>query len=193
MSRTGTAASGRRPAAARNQGAEQEPQGMRQDRESDETGCRPTDLVAESDGRVGEAPPLSFKSPPLTVQLGPALLETIPLLQVVGVRQLGGRRRAEAILQVTNPVSGGCSSCVWTSWPEAARYKYHDFPSLSWWVTSIHMFLPRSQRTHRTQRGAPIKRFSEALLQVVINRFVCLQSSGGSSTCRSCCCSWTSC
>lgn len=60
--------------------------------------------MAESDGGIGEAPALSFKSPPLTVQLGPALLETVPLLQVVGVGQLGGRRRGEAILQATGPV-----------------------------------------------------------------------------------------
>lgn len=79
---------------------------MKQDSKSTLTGAKctswpPTNLMAEPDGCVGEGLPLSFKSPPLTVQLGPALLETVPLLQVVGIRQFGDRRRGKAVLQAT--------------------------------------------------------------------------------------------
>lgn len=58
--------------------------------------------MAEPDGRISEALPLPFESPPLAVQLSPALLEAVPLLQVVGISQLGWHRRGEAILQATN-------------------------------------------------------------------------------------------
>lgn len=67
-------------------------------------------LLAEPDGCVSEALPLAFESPPLTVQLGPALLETFPLLQEVGISQLRGQGRGKAILQATNPVCSGWSS-----------------------------------------------------------------------------------
>lgn len=61
-------------------------------------------LSAQSDGGVGEGPPLSFEGLPLATQLRPVQLQTLPLFQEVAVGQLGGRRGSQAVLR--DPTTG---------------------------------------------------------------------------------------
>lgn len=56
-------------------------------------------LTAQSNGGVSEGLPLPFKSPPLTIQLCRGRLKTFPFFQKIGVRELEGKRRDEAVLK----------------------------------------------------------------------------------------------